>query len=505
MNALKRATLSITRRPGKSLILFLIVFIIGNLIAGTVAIRQAVVQAQEVAVQSMNTVVTLIPDAKALAHVSATELSTGIKPVDAQTIKLLGAHPKVRYYDYVLRRSLESTALRPVDPVSLSGNNNYAYAPGREDFILRGTHYAPLMLLEEGRACLLEGRTFSEGEIEQSSMVGLISDRLAEENGIHVGETITLRAAVYDRSGMLGPSDKEAMLELGAMDVVLEVIGIITMESTSTEGGQEGFTAQNLMSGSSMSQFFNTIFVPIGIAEEIEDFTADTLRSAFDFPVQERSYSYSATFVLNEPQDLEAFETYAATVLPQFWTTQSDRKDFERVATPLNAIRDLMQTALIVIVCAAVVLITLVIVLFLRDRRHEFGIYLSLGDPKVRVLSQVLIEVVLVALVALVLALFTGALLSGTVSQFMLENQPTPPVVPEASLIGPGMSMVYAEDPLAQNQNTMSYSDILAHYQVGFSAVYVLLFLGIGLGTVVVACALSMLYVLRLKPKKILM
>ena len=41
MNYLKRAWLSVTRRKGKSLLLFIIIFILSNVIAGAVSIQQA--------------------------------------------------------------------------------------------------------------------------------------------------------------------------------------------------------------------------------------------------------------------------------------------------------------------------------------------------------------------------------------------------------------------------------------------------------------------------------
>ena len=43
MNYLKRIFVSIERRKGKSLLLFLIVFLLGNVIAGAVAIQQSTI------------------------------------------------------------------------------------------------------------------------------------------------------------------------------------------------------------------------------------------------------------------------------------------------------------------------------------------------------------------------------------------------------------------------------------------------------------------------------
>jgi putative ABC transport system permease protein len=51
----------------------------------------------------------------------------------------------------------------------------------------------------------------------------------------------------------------------------------------------------------------------------------------------------------------------------------------------------------------------------------------------------------------------------------------------------------------------LSLEDVVDNYRVDLSVPYVLTFLGLGVGVIVLSCIVPLLYVLRLKPKKILM
>ena len=46
MNSVKRAMINAIRKPGKTAILLVIIFILGNIIAGAVSVRQAVENAE---------------------------------------------------------------------------------------------------------------------------------------------------------------------------------------------------------------------------------------------------------------------------------------------------------------------------------------------------------------------------------------------------------------------------------------------------------------------------
>ena len=505
MNVLKRAGLSIIRRPGKTLILFLVVFIIGNLIAGAVSIQQAIVKTEETAKLMMGAAVSLQMDNNALmeAYNSGEDPMPG--NIDVNTIEQLGKLPEVKYFDYSLDEYLVSTSLNPVQPPP-TDDESMVFG-SMTNFILRGIYYAPVLALQEGKLSLVEGRTFTQSEIDQGSLVAMISDRLAEANGLHVGDVITLTAEVIDYPTVNASSTMPEMTVLESQDTTLEIIGIFKVENTSFETQQEGLSFQEQIERQRKSELFNIVYAPVAVAREIDDFLMDGYaRISEDYVPDEYTYYYTAYYILNEPSDLESFEATAQDLLPDYWTTQSARSQFEQAAAPLKTIKNLMDTALIVIVVAALVIITLIVVLFLRDRRHEFGIYLSLGERKAKILTQVATEVVLVSAIALCLALVSGLALSGTISDFMLDAQLNAGSMGMMGGSGGEVVISYSvgmTDPIMDSG--INADTVMENYQIGFSTNYVLLFLGIGLGTVLLACIVPMLYVLRLKPKKILM
>jgi len=243
--------------------------------------------------------------------------------------------------------------------------------------------------------------------------------------------------------------------------------------------------------------------VPIGVSREEYDFSYEAYARLYpqDYAGMSNDYYYTPYYVLNNPEDLDSFTAAAQELLPQYYTVVSAQSQYESVAAPLLSIQRIMEIALIVVVLAALAIITLVIILFLRDRRHEFGIYISLGERKPRVLGQVLVEVLLVAVVALSLSLVSGNLIARGVGQTLLDSQ----IEEEQNSYSSTASFYVGSGQEGMLMSNLSLEDVTANYQVGFSASYILLFYAVGLGTVLVACVAPMLYVLRLKPKKILM
>jgi putative ABC transport system permease protein len=212
---------------------------------------------------------------------------------------------------------------------------------------------------------------------------------------------------------------------------------------------------------------------------------------------------YTPIYLLKSTDDLESFEEAATALLPEYYKVLSAQSQYEQIAAPMEDIQQIMGAALVVAVIAALVIISLVVVLFLRDRRREFGIYLSLGARKPAIVGQVLIEVLVVAVVALGVALFTGSLISGGLSQQMIDSQLAAQGMGDS--YGGVIYGSYVGGDAGLFMGELSLEDVVAGYQVGLNAPYVLSFLGLGLGSVILSCIVPLIYVLRLKPKKILM
>ena len=117
-----------------------------------------------------------------------------------------------------------------------------------------------------------------------------------------------------------------------------------------------------------------------------------------------------------------------------------------------------------------------------------------MGESRGKVIGQIVIEVLLVSLAALLLSLVTGNLLGGAVSNTLMQN--------DWMSNQNEMGGVYYGSMMAAN---IDYMDIKNAYQVSFSAGYIITYLLLGLGTVLLSAILPLLYILRLNPKKIMM
>jgi len=158
---------------------------------------------------------------------------------------------------------------------------------------------------------------------------------------------------------------------------------------------------------------------------------------------------------------------------------------------------NIAKTILIGSIIATIVILTLVIVLFLRDRKQEFGIYLALGESKLKLLGQIVVEIMCVAFVAISLSLFTGNVIAKSLSSNMLQQQ-----LEKNTTENYGYYMSYSNYSYLGD---VSNEDVLAAYDIQLGINYIIMIYAIGLSTTLVSTVVPMIYTTRLKPKKILM
>ncbi|MCL1853622.1 MAG: FtsX-like permease family protein [Peptococcaceae bacterium] len=183
-----------------------------------------------------------------------------------------------------------------------------------------------------------------------------------------------------------------------------------------------------------------------------------------------------------------------------------DNGTFDVVETSMNSLQGIATMILYIAVGAAVVTLSLLITLFLRDRKHEIGIYLSLGERKIKVAGQIFMEVAVVAVIAITLSLFSGNIISGALSEQMLVDQIVADQTQEAAMGGGGSGNYSVQDFRARGyQSGISAEDLAASYEVSLNMIMVLLFYAVGFATVCVSVLVPIIYVTRLNPKKILM
>ena len=173
--------------------------------------------------------------------------------------------------------------------------------------------------------------------------------------------------------------------------------------------------------------------------------------------------------------------------------------EFDKVGSSVKRLSKISGYVVLLAVLASLLIISLVVVLFMKDRRHEWGIYLSLGEHRKNIMKQVIAELFVISLAALLFSLLSGNILGKMVSESLLAGDT---IDQAAQTMG---NQVISMSGVSVLGSSLTNQDVLSNYEVRFSISYIVTFLTAGLGTILLAAILPLTYVMRLNPKKIMM
>lgn len=521
MSIPRRAILSITRRPLKTALLFIIIFVLGNLTAGAVAIWEGSNNVDAHIKQTLGSVVKLGPNHQVL-HQIWQELDDSQKvtlpiqstsgegsfqidfyPEQTETTggpdrlalyHTIGQSDYVKSYDYSLDLTVGHHTM-----VKTNASETRPVEDRQFNFSLTGTRYPALLSLEQGYASLTDGRTFTQEEIDQGSYVGLITQELADLNRIRVGDTIlfTHYASLIELADYI----------VGQIDVPIKIIGIYqnkTAQSLDFKQKSHGIEVNDSDDEWFESLRNNTIIIPNQLIIDVKAQAKQLLIQhglPDGYPEQYLDPEPSLpTYVLQSPDDIKPFLAEYSPVLPQTERFFSNHYIYNDIAAALLQTKKMSSLALLLAILGSILIVGLTVLLFLKERRHELGILLSLGETKRNIIQQLLMEVLLVALLAMLLSLFSGQILADKLSDAMIRHE----LVTQADFSG-DEDFWHTRQQMGQFTSFLSDEQVAQNYEIKLTLKYAVTFLTIGIGTSLVAVALPAMYTVNLKPKSILL
>lgn len=514
MSLFRRVILSIFRNRLKTFLLFMILFILGNLIAGAIAIRQGTQNVEDRIKQSLGAVVRVGIDQElyfklfeesdpeksvTYEHVSPsgnstmTEVVLDVEPLptlSAKDIAEIAQSNRVKSYDYNTTTKTGSPHLLSVDDSSSVAEKENLFGIN-----LFGIQYAPVMAIEEGSAELVDGRVFKPEEIEQGDLVCLIGKELADRNQIRVGDTLVLtkHAALFNQKDFI----------VDSFDVSLQVIGIYQERGIQSLefGGMYGHQDNEAYE---VNQRINTLIVPNQVVLDILEGSKEILVN-FGLP---EGYSKSQldgkieniSFALKSTDDVTPFlEEYEASI-PRGSLFYTNHNIYNDIAAPVEQAKKMADSVLFFSIGATILIAGLTVLLFLRDRKQELGILMSLGETKQKVVTQIVLEVLLIALLATILSLFTGQAIATRLSDSMIEDQ----LVAEVNYQD-DIDFWRNRSAMGQFAAYISPEEAAKQYEIRFTPAFIITFLVLSWLTILVSTILPTLYIVNLKPKKVLM
>jgi len=513
MNYLRRAFASTARSYGKTVLLLLIIFILGCVISGAISVQRAVQNTDENLRATLPAVVTVELDMDAIDEsVNQTGEWPETDALSADILSEVGNLPQVKNYDFSILFFLVSQTLERVLPdqnsdeffISSEGegpdSDNDFVGATFESFDLKGMQNDESIDIEEGVIEITSGRMFTQGELDTLTYAALISESFAQLNGLFVGSTLTLNDIVWgipDDAEMTGSADEDHLFAQRSYD--FEVIGIFRPAA-------EIDTGEPWLDNQLKNDLENRIYVPNTVARasaawQHEQLALISPEEAEDTTAEDMIW-FQNVFALHDSRDIPDFRIAVEDIAPDFFTVVDAGGNFAGVEATMDSLGGLADVILWIAVGASVLILSLLITLFLRERRREMGIYLALGESRLKVVAQMMMEILAIALVAVTLSLFVGNILAATISETMLRNDLA---VTAQEFDSQGISFGGVLDQMGISTAAMPTEDIMASYNVALDTATILSFFAAAIGTVIIATIIPMFYILRLNPRKIMM
>lgn len=146
---------------------------------------------------------------------------------------------------------------------------------------------------------------------------------------------------------------------------------------------------------------------------------------------------------------------------------------------------------------ASILLLGLLVLLFLYERKNEIGIYLALGERKIAIAFQLIFELLPLTLIGLTVAAFAGGALSDTMArQFVLNELNNPTNSQRIQIAHDLQNMGY--------RFVVSHDEMMVAFEGGISTEIIVIFYLVGVFTVITAGLFPIMKYVRMKPKNIL-
>jgi len=541
MNAFKRAVTNIKRQPVKNGVLLFLIVVLATASSGAISVRQAINNTEESIMLKTPAVATFSLNVQAVVEETDTpqmRLGSDTWRTNRPTfedISAIGDLPYVRMYDAVMlpyffsrdldwgRLEIDEQRLPPGVSISsmesvIGGvfgfrGDDFGYM---ELFFGRGVANPNMVDIDAGLIDLILGRTFTEEEISNAEQVVIVSQAFATANELSVGSIIEFENSVYnfalhareENEGFTTHWDDRFLVAHRILE--FEIVGIYDVDREFNYEDYDDWLIEVSLGEEARLQ--NRIYMPITVAEDILTFSnegnlllIDDIIELFDEDMAEEFIQeepwIESIFVLYDPRDIDAFQEAGSAQLPGFWEINSLRDVNARLISSMDTVREIADWILIASVCATIAILTLIITLLLRDRRHEIGVYMALGEKKKRVIFQFLTEIILVSTTAIIIALFIGNSISATISKNLVEQHLIDNVQQGQVIFGDG---ALPPELMHFNLGELSIDETLEMYDTSLDIATILTFIGIGAIVILLSTVIPIVYVIKLEPKKVL-
>ena len=137
---------------------------------------------------------------------------------------------------------------------------------------------------------------------------------------------------------------------------------------------------------------------------------------------------HRAIYTVKNPSQLDSVIKEVKKLSLNWETLQLSKNEqvFEQVSGPISNFKSLMMLLTGSVFALAVIILFLILLFTLRERIHEFGILLSLGISRGKIISQILLELFTIASGSYLIALFFGEFVANQFYSGLISSDDIP-------------------------------------------------------------------------------
>lgn len=120
-----------------------------------------------------------------------------------------------------------------------------------------------------------------------------------------------------------------------------------------------------------------------------------------------------------------------------------DTDEYEVVSTPLESLQKLVNTTIVIISVTSIVILTLLLTIWIRGRKREIGILLSIGKSKGNIILQIFTETFIVAVISFAASIPFSNLIAEKAGAFLVSKVTTGTVNLNVQIVAAYIPLLY--------------------------------------------------------------
>ena len=301
-------------------------------------------------------------------------------------------------------KEIEKDTLKKINEVAGVNQKNYLYAKPVNVVDKKVVQENQNITITEemknkSNLVMMNGITSTKNNIDFKSEV------LKLEKGRHIEENDQNKILVHEKFATinnLNLGDK-IKLEQNGKTVEFEVVGIFSGEKT------------NNFEGLSSDFIENTVYTDYNSSQKLLDYSSNNKVTSVEYGV-------------NNPTKLDDIIRDVESLGINNISVSKSNKNYELVTSSVESVTKLTNMIRIGSVIVGVVILSLVLMFWIRERLYEIGVLLSLGISKINLILQFVVETLMVTIFGFLLALGLEFILlkyiSGNATSIFSEDLP---------------------------------------------------------------------------------